>query len=572
MLAVLSLANRIARGPQTNSAPLKASLARPLREAFSFSVIIAANMDYRNPDYLPIFQQRIARLAKMRADPGILPAAKIYYRENPIDFINDWGVTLDPRNIKRGLPALIPLIPFGIQRDWMQWIIDRWRKGENGITDKSRDMGGSVNAMALLSTLSLFNDNFVGGVGSRKEDLVDRVGDPDTLFYKVRVFLSHLPREFRGGWDEKNKLLSSHMKVDIPSTGSIIKGEAGINMGRGGRSSIYLADESAHLPNPQAVDLALSMNTDTRIDLSSVNGMDNPFAEKRFSGKVPVFTLHWKDDPRKGDEWYAAQCEKFNPIIVAQEIDLDYSASKEGVLIPAAWVTAAIDAHVKLGILPSGARRGAMDVADEGVDLNAFCGTYGIMVEHLSAWSGKGNDIFDSVEKVFGICDLLGYREFDYDADGLGAGVRGDARVINGRENRKNNQIQAIEFQGSGAVVNPDEEIIKSTEKVKGRTNKDFFSNRKAQAWWHLRTLFQNTYRAINGKEYDKDQIISIPADLENRVKLVAELSQPTYSINTVGKIVVDKSPDGTRSPNHADALMIVKAPKERKRIGALGF
>jgi hypothetical protein len=35
------------------------------------------------------------------------------------------------------------------------------------------------------------------------------------------------------------------------------------------------------------------------------------------------------------------------------------------------------------------------------------------------------------------------------------------------------------------------------------------------------------------------------------------ELSQPTYSKNGVGKILINKAPDGTRSPNLADTVMI---------------
>lgn len=530
-------------------------------------------MDYKNPQYIPVFRERMERLARLRANPSILPTLKQHYRANPIDFIRDWGVTSDPRNIERGLPAVIPLIPFAKQVEWLEWLLDLWRNGKGGLTEKSRDMGCSVNAMALLCTLALFNDAFVGGVGSRKEMLVDKVGDPSTLFYKARQFLSNLPVEFRGGWSERNKLVSAHMKIEIPESGSVLIGEAGDNIGRGGRASIYLVDESAFLTSPMSIEASLSQTTRCRIDLSSVNGMDNPFAEKRHSGKIAVFTFSWRDDPRKDQAWYDAEVERLNPLVVAQEIDLDYAASKEGILIPSAWVQAAVDAHVKLGILPSGGRKGALDVADEGIDLNAFCTKYGFMIEHISAWSGKGSDIFATVEKAFALCDTLGIDNFDYDADGLGAGARGDARQINARENRKGNQISVNEFRGSGEVVNPDEEIIKSTEKKRGRTNKDFFKNRKAQAWWHLRQLFMNTHRAVvEGLPYDESLIISIPDTLKDKQKLISELSQPTYSIDTTGKIIVDKAPDGMRSPNHADSLMIVCAPQNRKRIGALGF
>ncbi|EAS6352227.1 TerL protein, partial [Salmonella enterica] len=63
--------------------------------------------------------------------------------------------------------------------------------------------------------------------------------------------------------------------------------------------------------------------------------------------------------------------------------------------------------------------------------------------------------------------------------------------------------------------------------------------------------------------DYDPDQIISINGSMKNKDRLVTELSQPTWSKNTVGKILVDKQPDGTKSPNLADSVMIAYAPME---------
>jgi len=53
-----------------------------------------------------------------------------------------------------------------------------------------------------------------------------------------------------------------------------------------------------------------------------------------------------------------------------------------------------------------------------------------------------------------------------------------------------------------------------------------------------------------------------------NHQKLISELSQPTYSQNTVGKIVINKTPEGSRSPNLADAVMIVFAPTKKPAGG----
>jgi hypothetical protein len=287
--------------------------------------------------------------------------------------------------------------------------------------------------------------------------------------------------------------------------------------------------------------------------------MGNPFADKRHSGKVDVFTFHWRDDPRKDEDWYAGEVERLDPVTLAQEVDLNYQASVEGVLIPSEWVQSAIGAHKKLGFPSSGSRVGSLDVADEGKDINAFLVSHGVVVENVESWSGKESDIYATVEKAFILCDLNNLDSFRFDADGLGAGVRGDARVINRkREEEGKQKKKVVQFRGSAAVNNPEKEDIK------GRTNLDMFQNLKAQAWWSLRVRFQKTHRAVkDGAKYPESDLISISDAMEpkKRQMLLNELSQPTYSFNASGKMQVDKAPDGSRSPNLADTVMIKFAP-----------
>jgi len=88
--------------------------------------------------------------------------------------------------------------------------------------------------------------------------------------------------------------------------------------------------------------------------------------------------------------------------------------------------------------------------------------------------------------------------------------------------------------------------------------NKDLFANLKAQVWWGLRMRFQKTYRAVTEcADYDKDELISINSKMPNLNKLIIELSQPTYSKNGASKIVIDKAPNESKSPNLADAVMM---------------
>lgn len=524
--------------------------------------------DFKKPDYNLVYEWRSERLKRIRENRDVLPQLRRFYRHNPAQFIIDWGMTTDPRNPVIGLPTTIPFLLFPKQEEWIHWIMDRMANRENGITDKSREMGLSWTSIGFASALCLFNKEMVIGFGSRKEMYVDSTGDPRALFWKARKFIEMLPLEFRGSWNEKRH--APYMRVEFPETGSVMTGEAGDNIGRGDRTSLHLIDESAFLMRPKLIDASLSQTTRCRIDLSSVNGMNNPFAQKRHGGKVPVFTFHWRSDPRKDDDWYKQECERIDdPVIIAQELDLNYQASQEGILIPSEWVQAAVDAHIKLGIEPTGERLGAMDIADEGIDKNSFASRYGFLVQDVKEWSGKGSDIYASVVKAFGYCDDFGLDEFRFDEDGLGAGARGDARVIN--EQRKAERITtvtAVPFRGSGAVFSPDDEAIPGDNGRPGRLNKDFLYNAKAQGWWHLRTLFRNTFRAIKGLPYDPDEIISISSEMENKDRLMMELSQPTWSKNSAGKILVNKQPESTKSPNLADSVMICFAPMDLEGEG----
>jgi phage terminase large subunit len=511
--------------------------------------------DWRKPDYRAVWEWRVERLASIRSQPDKIPALKMYYRDHPAQFMIDWGVTFDPRNPERDLPSTIPFLLFPKQEEWVEWFMDRWRNREDGITEKTRDMGVSWLTMGLACTTCVLRDEITVGCGSRKEEYVDVIGDPDSLFEKARIFMSGLPVEFRAGWTRDQH--ATYMKMVFPETGSIMTGEAGDGIGRGGRASFYIVDESAFLTRPELVDRSLSATTNCRQDVSTPNGPANRFAVRRHSGKVKVFTFHWRDDPRKDQDWYETQRNRLDAVTLAQEVDIDYSASVEGVVIPSAWVQAAIDAHLKLNIAPTGSRVGALDVADEGRDKNGFAAGQGILIDVLEEWSGKGGDIFSTVQKAFDLCDQHGLKRFDYDADGLGAGVRGDARVINEGRRDKGIELVAVEpYRGSGAVHDPEGEMVSK------RKNKDYFANLKAQAWWALRLRFQQTHRAVvEGKPVPPDSIISLSSKLPLLAKLCSELSQPTYSVNGVGKIVIDKMPDGAASPNLADAAVIKFQP-----------
>jgi len=131
-----------------------------------------------------------------------------------------------------------------------------------------------------------------------------------------------------------------------PENGANISGEGGDDIGRGDRRSMYLVDEAASLEHPDGAESALSRTTDSSFFLSTPKGL-NWFGKKRYSGKLEVFTFDWKSDPRVDDEWFKRFSANNDPVVVAQEVLIDYHASVEGICIPAKWVAAAVDFGTK---------------------------------------------------------------------------------------------------------------------------------------------------------------------------------------------------------------------------------
>ena len=132
----------------------------------------------------------------------------------------------------RGQPATVPFIPFPLQRSMTEFVLTCWRAQTPGLTQKSRDVGASVVAMALAATLCTFHPGVTIGVGSRKEMLLDNQGHPSSLFFEAPRFLEYLPPEFRPAYT------SAYMRLVLSNRSAII-GEAGTQVGRGARTSLF---------------------------------------------------------------------------------------------------------------------------------------------------------------------------------------------------------------------------------------------------------------------------------------------------------------------------------------------
>lgn len=204
----------------------------------------APEIDWRSIDYAAVIEQRGRRLETLRKDPELLLAAKVYYRDNPADFIDDWLWTYDPRR-QDGLTHL-PLLLWPKQRELVEWFRSHLRDRKPGLVEKSRDMGVTNVALGFAIHQWLFFPGSKVSFGSRKESLVDKIGDPDSIFEKARMMLRMLPVELLPkGYNEETD--ATFMKVVNRANGASITGEAGDNIGRGGRSTLYVVDEAQPL-------------------------------------------------------------------------------------------------------------------------------------------------------------------------------------------------------------------------------------------------------------------------------------------------------------------------------------
>jgi hypothetical protein len=499
------------------------------------------NFDFKNPDYRPIFVNRSKRLSKIRADKTgmFLKAHHVIYKSDPCAFIQDWMLTYDPR-LKM---PFIPFILFPKQKEYIYWLSNLIEIKSDGLMEKSRDVGASWLNMAFAIWALCYMPGVKVGFGSRKEKYVDCIGDPDSLFEKGRLILTKLPREFKPNYT------APFMKIMNHDTGATITGEAGDNIGRGGRNTIYLKDESAFYERPERIEAALSQNSDVKIDVSTPNGNGNPFYKKRFGGKIPVFVFDWRDDPRKDAEWYKKQQETLEPWILAQEVDRDYNASVEGICIPAKYVKAAIDFPLE----PSGRKMGGLDVADEGGDKNTFFIIHGNVCVYIDGW--LLGTTTDTARKAHRLAVEFGIDALNYDSIGVGAGVKGEMKSIDEKAEGANSVDYIVTGINVGSTKLPG-------FYSKGKLNKDMFANKKAQMWWTMRRRFERTYERLNGlKHWPDDDCISIP----NHAELIAELSQPKVEFNDAGKIKIESKEKmkrrGIPSPNYADGFLLASTP-----------
>lgn len=501
-------------------------------------------------------------------------------RLDKVHWFNNWVWTFNPKLV--GVPGTTPWMPMDLypkQEEAIRWFEARSANKEDGHFAKSRDIGFTWMCGGYALNRWLFEKGYKANFGSRKAEYVDRIGDPDSIFEKIRMLYRGLP-----DWMLPKSMSDNSMLLVNDDRESIIRGEAGDDMGRGGRSTDYFFDEFAFVDHADSVDAASIANSECRIFGSTVNGQGNLFFRKAHDGSMrqdQKFRFHWTDDPRKRDgmitvksvidgveksetmTWEAATRRKTEKHKFASEYDIDWSASVEGICIEAKWIEACkrIKHLVQLPRPLVGIAGGDVGA---GKAKSVLVSRFGPIVRKPTAWSDP--DTIDTANRMIMAAESEkfeeggytgGVRSLRFDATGVGHGV--GAVLKRGGSNIRSAAV---------LVGNP----AGDTKWPDGKTSVEKFANIKACSWWIARERAQKTYQHYlfltepnNAEAYEHPlgELLSMPDDSEGpeAMALNSQISLVKWLTTTAGKIIIESkdalAKRGISSPDYADALML---------------
>jgi terminase large subunit-like protein len=229
----------------------------------------------------------------------------------------------------------LPFITWPFQDKAMLILNDCVEKGNDVVLAKTRDVGATWVFLAVFLWRWQFRDMNSFLVVSRKEEYVDKTGDPKTLFWKLDYMLKRQPIWLK---PSMGRSLLSLRNLD---NGSTIDGEStNGDVARGDRRTAIGLDEFAAVENGRAVLSATRDATSCRVFVSTPGDADCAFNEVVKKRPYVKLYLHWTLHPDKArglyyqdgkprSPWYDKEVvdRGHNAVEVARELDLDFEGS-----------------------------------------------------------------------------------------------------------------------------------------------------------------------------------------------------------------------------------------------------
>ena len=504
-----------------------------------------------NPLWKPFLERRrnlLLERAKMYAaikkDKKFVDILKVKASKDILFFSDYLCNTFDPRYVDQPSKGIYPFVLFDRQREMLLWLQECQGKSRDknitGAIVKSRDTGMSWVLCLFLVHSLIFKENFTGILGSRQARLVDEAGNPSTLMAKLDMLIAWLPDWVKPPIYRKSFFIKNELN------GSVITGEAGDNLGRGGRSTVVILDEVGFIPRMESVMSALSATTKLVVGLSTPNGR-NYFYKMATNPHNEIFKFRWHDDPRKDQRWYDDEVNRLGTTLAEQEYNCNFDATREGQFIPTAWIEACVNSYLHIPEMMECLEDDniewqlGLDVSSQGNDQTVLTLRKGVIVTDIWTWSKL--DSVASAQKSHQIAeDIKNVNILCFDRDGIGDGVAGAFNLID-------TYYEVVPFNGGGKCTGAYIEELEAT-------TDDICLNARAEAWLNLKTRMRKTYEHLTGRnQYPADELISIP----DNMSLLTDLTKPEGQRSTTGKLKLmskqEMKKKGLSSPDFGDSL-----------------
>lgn len=168
--------------------------------------------------------------------------------------------------------------------------------------EKSREQGGTWLVLVDFDWWGRFCDkpeSFL--IASRNQEMVDDSENTDTLFSKLDFLQSYLPE-----WLQDLVVKGSRIENQVKYVnGTVINGQSTtVDLGRGGRRTAGMLDESAKMKNQAKIDRSVNDAWHLRIKVATPAGPSTEFSRDKGRPGVEFLTLHWSDNPQHSKGLY----------------------------------------------------------------------------------------------------------------------------------------------------------------------------------------------------------------------------------------------------------------------------
>jgi hypothetical protein len=246
-------------------------------------------------------KQRLAILDLAEHNPKIQAELLRMCAEDILFFINLFVIQFNPNFIDGGSSMEEgPFVAWKYQDSGIILILSWIENRQDGVIEKSRELGASVMCLLICLWMFLFHRNKKFLVISRNADAVDKPDEPDSLFWKLDFVISNLPR-----WMTKGRVIRRKMGFKNPKLNSYITGQATTGkLGVGGRCTAMFLDEFSQIDEDREVFARTKHTTGCRIFNGTHVGTDTMFYElcdpaSAVYSYIQRLQIHWTQHPDK---------------------------------------------------------------------------------------------------------------------------------------------------------------------------------------------------------------------------------------------------------------------------------